>query len=455
MQRHAIILAAGKGTRMKSKRLKVLHHLLGKSMIQHVIDNVKAAEIDDVVTIVGHGADALKAAVGTQSAYAYQAEQLGTAHAVKMAAEHLNGKRGTTLVICGDTPLVTPETLSAFIAHHESTGAQATVLSATVQQPFGYGRIVRDIEGALARIVEEKDATEAERSITEISSGIFAFDNEVLFDLLENVDNDNAQGEYYLPDVIKLVLDRGALAEVYCTEDTSEITGINDRVMLSEATRILQQRINVRHMNAGVTLMDPATTYIEPEVVIGMDTIIEAGVKLSGKTTIGEDVIIGQYSEVTDSEIGDGAHIKHAVVDQAKVGVATTVGPFAQLRPGSDLGKEVKIGNFVEVKKAVLRDGAKVSHLSYIGDADIGERTNIGCGSITVNYDGMNKFKTVVGKDAFIGCNANLVAPVTVGDRVLVAAGSTITDDVPDDSLALARARQTTKADYMKHNESK
>lgn len=452
MQRYAVVLAAGKGTRMKSKLYKVLHKVAGKSMIEHVVDSVKQAGTDEIVTIVGHGAESVKETLGSQSSYSFQEEQLGTAHAVKMAADELKGKEGTTLVVCGDTPLITPETLKALADYHEAQQAGVTVLSATADNPFGYGRIVRDQDGRLAKIVEQKDATEAEREIDEISTGIFAFDNVLLFELLEKVKNDNAQGEYYLPDVITLALEAGKIADAYRTDDFDEIMGVNDRVALSKAEAAYRERVNEYHMRNGVTLIDPASTYIEADVQIGMDTIIEPGVHLGKGTVIGEDTVIGQYSDVNNSTIGNRTTIKQSVVNDATVGDDTTVGPFAQLRPNAHLGNEVKVGNFVEVKKAELKDGAKVSHLSYIGDAEIGERTNVGCGSITVNYDGKNKFKTIIGKDSFIGCNTNLVAPVTVGDGVLIAAGSTITYDIPNDSLALARARQTTKPGYLNKN---
>ena len=450
MQRNAIILAAGKGTRMKSKKYKVLHEVAGKPMVEHVLTNVKKAGVNQIVTIVGHGAEQVKDTLGNQSLYSYQNEQLGTAHAVKMAEEHLHTQEGTTLVVCGDTPLITSETLQRLIAHHEETQAHVTVLSATAQTPFGYGRIVRDQNHYLNSIVEEKDATNAQKDINEISSGIFAFDNKTLFEKLKQVKNDNAQGEYYLPDVVTLILEDNGKAEVYHTDDFDEIMGVNDRIMLSHAEKALQHRINHHHMRNGVTIIDPNTTFIGSDVEIGMDTVIEPGVRINGKTFIGEDTHVGQYSEINNSRIGNKVNIIQSVINDSSVGDKTKVGPFAQLRPGSNLGAEVKVGNFVEVKKAELKDGAKVSHLSYIGDAEVGERTNIGCGSITVNYDGVNKFKTIIGKDAFIGCNTNLIAPVTVGDGALIAAGSTITDDIPKESLALARARQVTKEGYNK-----
>jgi len=419
-------------------------------MIEHVLNNVKQSGVNQIVTIVGHGAESVKETLGNQSLYSFQEEQLGTAHAVKMAEEHLANKEGTTIVVCGDTPLITSETLQALIRHHESKQAQVTVLTASTFNPHGYGRIVRNSDQTLERIVEEKDASEAERLINEISSGIFAFDNQVLFEKLEQVNNDSAQGEYYLPDVVSLILNDGEKADIYNTQNFEEIMGVNDRVMLSQAEKALQKRINHFHMKNGVTIIDPDTTFIGPDVEIGIDTTIEPGVRIGGYTTIGEEVLVGQFSEINNSTICSNANIKQSVVNDSVVGENTKVGPFAQLRPGSNLGAGVKVGNFVEVKKADLKDGAKVSHLSYIGDAEIGERTNIGCGSITVNYDGVNKFKTIVGKDAFIGCNTNLIAPVTVGDQSLIAAGSTITDDIPKESLALARARQVNKEGYLR-----
>ncbi|TDL95284.1 bifunctional UDP-N-acetylglucosamine diphosphorylase/glucosamine-1-phosphate N-acetyltransferase GlmU [Macrococcus carouselicus] len=450
MTRQAIILAAGKGTRMKSKLYKVLHPVAGKPMVKHVLDNIREAGVTEIVTVVGHGAEKVKGLLGNESKFSMQEEQLGTAHAVSMAKEHLAGNSGTTVVICGDTPLISKETIEGLIAHHEQSGAKATILSAKTNQPFGYGRIVRDTHGNVIKIVEEKDASLKEKFINEVSSGTFCFDNEALFEKLALVKNENAQQEYYLPDVIQLLKADDAKVEAYVTENFEETLGVNDRVNLALADKLMRHRINVQHMLNGVTMIDPDTTYIESDVQIGQDTVIEPGVSLKGRTVIGNEVIITAHSEITDSTIGDGAEIKHSVVKDSVVGECAAIGPFAQLRPGSDIGREVKIGNFVEVKKAKLHDEAKVSHLSYIGDAEIGERTNVGCGSITVNYDGQNKYKTVVGKDAFIGCNSNLVAPVTVGDGSFVAAGSTITDDVPEASLALGRARQTTKEGYYK-----
>lgn len=339
MQRHAIVLAAGKGTRMKSKKYKVLHDVAGKTMIEHVADNVKQSGIDRLVTIVGHGADSVKETLGDTSLYSFQEEQLGTAHAVKMASEHLSESQGTTLVVCGDTPLITTATLKSLVEHHENNQAHATVLSATSENPFGYGRILRDSEGRLVSIVEQKDATDAEQQINEISSGIFAFDNQVLFEKLELVKNDNAQSEYYLPDVLSLILEDHGIVEVFHTNDFEEIMGVNDRVMLSEAEKAFRKRINEQHMKNGVTIIDPATTYIGADVRIGEDTVVEPGVKLSGNSVIGEDTVIGQYTEITNSKIGSNVTIKQSVINEAIVDDYATIGPFAQLRPGADLGK--------------------------------------------------------------------------------------------------------------------
>lgn len=450
MQKYAIILAAGKGTRMKSKLYKVLHPVAGEAMVQHVIDSVKNAGVETVVTVVGHGAEKVKDTIGHASQFVHQEEQLGTAHAVKTAKDILGNNKGTTIVVCGDTPLISDETISSLLTFHENENAVATVLSAKVSNPFGYGRIIRDKSGLVSEIVEQKDATEGQVEVNEISSGIFAFDNEKLFETLEKVQNDNAQGEYYLPDVIRILKEEDEKVAAYITDDVDGIMGVNDRVQLAKAEQKMKERINLQHMINGVTIVDPATTYIGKHVVIGEDTVVEPGTRIAGKTIIGKNVAIGMNSDIKNSTIKDNATIKQSVITDSVVGEFSTVGPFAQLRPGTELGKETKIGNFVETKKAVLKDGAKVSHLSYIGDAEVGERTNIGCGSITVNYDGVNKFRTIIGDDAFIGCNSNLVAPVEVGDGSFIAAGSTITDDVPDESLALGRARQTTKQGYYK-----
>lgn len=450
MKTRAIILAAGKGTRMKSDTPKVLHKVCGKPMLGHVVDNLRASGVDDVYAVLGHKADVVQAHFRDSFKTVIQEEQLGTGHAVMQFESQLEAELGQTVVICGDTPLISDETIRGFIDHHNQTGAKATVLTATTENPHGYGRIIRNTAGTVENIVEEKDATDEERRVEEINTGTFVFDNKALFNALKLVTNDNAQGEYYLPDVLKILREQNETVEAFACENFSETIGINDRVALAQAEETLRETINLKHMKNGVTFIDPKTTYIDKDVVIGNDTIIHPNVTIGGQSKIGSNVTVSSGSEIVDSEIGNNANIRQSVIHQAVVGDGSNVGPFAQLRPESKLGQNVKIGNFVEVKKSSLADEAKVSHLSYIGDATVGENTNIGCGSITVNFDGKDKHQTVIGSDSFIGCNSNLVAPVTIGDRSFIAAGSTVTDEVPDDSLAIARTRQTTKKDYYK-----
>lgn len=447
--RYAVILAAGKGTRMKSKLYKVLHSVCGKPMVQHVVDEASKLNLEKIVTIVGHGAEKVKAQLGGQSEYAIQEEQLGTAHAVIQAKDFLSDKEGTTVVICGDTPLITAETMESLLSHHEETGAKATILTATPEDPAGYGRIVRTPEGSVEKIVEHKDASVEELKITEINTGTYCFDNKSLFATLSKVSNDNSQGEYYLPDVIEILKNSGETVSAYKTESFEETIGINDRVALSQAEALMKKRINIGHMKNGVTLIDPENTYISADAVIGQDTIIYPGTVLEGAVSIGEDSIIGPHSEIKDSSIGSRTVIRQSVVHDSSVGNDVKIGPFAHIRPESAISDDVKIGNFVEIKKSSFGLGSKASHLSYIGDAEIGADVNLGCGSITVNYDGKNKFKTKVEDGAFIGCNSNLVAPVTVGEGAYVAAGSTITEDVPGKSLSVARARQVNKENYV------
>lgn len=450
MQTRAIIVAAGVGKRMNSKKPKVLHEVCGIPMITRVINNVKAAGISDIHVVSSSGHDAVTEILPDDVKVAVQKEQRGTAHAVSSAAPELSGSEGSTLIIFGDTPLISPETISNLIADHNETGLKATVLSAYAHNPKNYGRVIRKENGTVKEILEETEITEEQQIIKEVSAGAAVFNNRELFKVLDKISNDNPDEEYYLSDAIGLLSSKGARVGVFVTADNDEIINVDNRIMLARASELLRKRINEKHLEQGVTIIDPANTYIDESVRIGMDTIIYPNTVIKGDTVIGENVIISANCEISDSMIGDNTEIKHSVVTDAEVGSGTTVGPYAQLRPGAKLGSAVKIGNFVEVKKSELKDGAKVSHLSYIGDAEIGERANIGCGAITVNYDGVNKFKTTVGADAFIGCNTNLVAPVTVGNRSITAAGSTITDDVPADSLAIARNKQTTKEGYYK-----
>ncbi len=450
-KRFAVVLAAGQGTRMKSKLYKVLHPVCGKPMVEHVVDEALKLSLSKLVTIVGHGAEEVKKQLGDKSEYALQAEQLGTAHAVKQAQPFLADEKGVTIVICGDTPLLTAESMEEMLKEHTQREAKATILTAVAEDPTGYGRIIRSQNGAVQKIVEHKDASEEERLVTEINTGTYCFDNEALFRAIDQVSNDNAQGEYYLPDVIEILKNEGETVAAYQTGNFQETLGVNDRVALSQAEQFMKERINKRHMQNGVTLIDPMNTYISPDAVIGSDTVIYPGTVIKGEVLIGEDTIIGPHTEIMNSSIGSRTVIKQSVVNHSKVGNDVNIGPFAHIRPDSVIGNEVKIGNFVEIKKTQFGDRSKASHLSYVGDAEVGTDVNLGCGSITVNYDGKNKYLTKIEDGAFIGCNSNLVAPVTVGEGAYVAAGSTVTEDVPGKALAIARARQVNKDDYVKN----
>ncbi|MBA2876704.1 bifunctional UDP-N-acetylglucosamine diphosphorylase/glucosamine-1-phosphate N-acetyltransferase GlmU [Thermaerobacillus caldiproteolyticus] len=449
VKRYAVILAAGQGTRMKSKQYKVLHPVCGKPMVQHVVDQVLQLGLEKLVTVVGFGAEQVKAQIGDKSEFAFQQEQLGTAHAVMQASHYLQDEDGVTLVVCGDTPLITAETMKALLEHHLATNAKATILTAVTEDPTGYGRIIRNRDGHVEKIVEHKDATEEERAIKEINTGTYCFDNKSLFEALRNVSNNNVQGEYYLTDVIEILKTKGEIVSAYQAHSFEETIGVNDRIALSRAEKIMRERINRKHMINGVTIIDPEHTYISLEAEIGRDTVIYPGTIIEGKTVIGEDCIIGPHSEIKNCSVGNGTTIRHSVAHDSEIGNDVTIGPFAHIRPSSKISDKVRIGNFVEIKKSTFGKGSKASHLSYIGDAEVGANVNLGCGSITVNYDGKNKYMTKIEDGAFIGCNANLIAPVTIGKGAYVAAGSTITDDVPGNALSIARARQVNKENYV------
>lgn len=448
--RYAIILAAGKGTRMKSKLYKVLHPVCGKPMVEHIINRVTETQPDEVITIVGHGAEMVKEQLGDRSEYALQAEQLGTGHAVLQAEPFLKGKKGTTLVISGDTPLLTSETLNNLFEYHQGKNASATILTAHAEDPTGYGRIIRDHVGIVEKIVEQKDASLEEARIQEINTGTYCFDNELLFDALSKLDTDNAQGEYYLTDIIEILKSEGKNVAAYMTKDFEESLGVNDRIALAKANQIMRQRINTQHMVNGVSFIDPAATYIDDGIVIGAETIIEPGVYLKGKTIIGENCLITSNSQIVDSTIEDDVTIKTSVIEESIVRKGADVGPYAHLRPLADIGEKAHVGNFVEIKKAEIGEGTKVGHLTYVGDATLGKEINVGCGVVFVNYDGKNKHHTTVGDNSFIGSASNLIAPVTIGEGAFIAAGSTINQDIPADAMGIARARQVNKEDYAK-----
>ncbi|MFV0314536.1 MAG: bifunctional UDP-N-acetylglucosamine diphosphorylase/glucosamine-1-phosphate N-acetyltransferase GlmU [Anaerotignum sp.] len=438
----AVILAAGEGTRMKSKLPKVLHEVLNKTMIDYVIDTAKGCGAEEVCVVVGHKAEEVKASIKKDGvSFALQSQQKGTGHAVMMAGDFVEADKDI-LILYGDTPLIQGDTLEKLVAKHRNEDFGATVISASVENPDGYGRIIRDENGNFIKIVEHKDATDAERLVKEINTGIYIFKGVDLKNSLGKLDNNNMQGEYYLPDCLALILNAGGKVGAVVAEDDREFFGVNSRVQLAEATKIMKETINRRHMENGVTLVDPENTYIGVDVKIGMDTIILPGCVLEGDTEIGEDCKIGPNSRISDMRLGNGVVFQTSTGMQSVIGNDTTVGPFAYIRPNSTIGDHVKVGDFVEIKNSNIGNGTKIPHLSYIGDTDAGEKVNFGCGSIMVNYDGKKKHRTVVEDHVFVGCNVNLVAPVTIKAGSYLAAGSTITKDVPEDVLAVARARQ-------------
>ena len=443
-----VVLAAGKGTRMKSGLIKVLHPAAGLPMIAWPVAAARDAGSDTIVLVIGHQASAVQGAFrgAADIRCAMQEEQLGTGHAVACALEVLTGFRGTILILCGDTPLLRAETLKNMLTFHRENGAAITVLTALMDDPYGYGRVVRDAAGQVSRIVEQKDADPAEQEIREINSGIYCMDSDFLYSNINGIGNDNAQGEYYLTDLLAIAVRKGLVCLALPTADADEIMGVNDRVQLAEAGRILRRRINRAHMLNGVTFIDPESTYIDHGVTIGADSTIHPGCQIGGGTIIGCGCEIEQCVTISGCRIGDDCHIKAAsVLEDSELGEDVAVGPMAHLRPGTVLANKVKIGNFVETKKIVMGAGSKASHLTYLGDAEIGSNVNIGCGTITCNYDGVKKHRTIIGDDVFIGSDVQLVAPVSVGRNSLVAAGTTVTIDVPPDSLALSRTPQVNK----------
>ena len=448
--KNAIILAAGKGTRMKSKLYKVLHQVAGKAMVDHVLTQLEANHMDNIVTVVGFGAENVEQALGERTKYAVQKQQLGTGHAVMQAADLLSDLGGQTLVISGDTPLFKATTLQKLVDYHTAKKASATVLTSIAPDPTGYGRLVRNDIGIVEKVVEQKDATPEEQAIDEINTGVYCFDNKTLFDALKLLSNDNAQGEYYLTDVIGILKKRGDIVAAYRMADFDESMGVNDRIALAKANEIMRNRINTHWMEEGVTLLDPKTTYIDSDVKIGSDTVIEGGVTIKGNTVIGTDCYISAHSDIINSIIHDEVKITSSTLEDSEMHTGSDIGPYSHLRPASEIGENVHIGNFVEVKKSFIDKGTKVGHLTYVGDATLGKNINIGCGVVFINYDGTSKHHTNIGDHAFIGSNSNLIAPVNIAEDSFVAAGSTITDDTNKFDMAIARARQTNKPDYAK-----
>jgi len=448
MNASAIVLAAGAGTRMKSKQPKVLHDILGKPLIRWVVDAALDAGVQNIVTVLGFGREAVEPLVLPDSAVVIQPRQKGTADAVASCRDACAGIRGSLLVLSGDCPLITPAALVSLAAAREEYDAGVAVLTMEVADPCGYGRIVRDAAGSVEAIVEQKDCSVDQAAISECNSGFYCFDADLLFSVLCAVSDDNAQGEFYLTDVIEIAREKGRAVVGLRAEDPSECMGINTRVQLAEATRIMQQRINRRHMLAGVGMVDPSTVWIGPDVRISSDVQILPMTMLSGMTEIGEDSIIGPNTRLTDTVVGRGCLIDETVAVEARIDDECTCGPRAYLRPGAHLCAGAKAGTHVEIKKSTIGPGSKVPHLSYIGDATLGSNVNIGAGSITCNYDGLNKWPTVIGDNAFIGSDTMMVAPVSIGADTVIGAGSVITDDVPARALALGRARQVVKPQW-------
>ncbi|WP_440252971.1 bifunctional UDP-N-acetylglucosamine diphosphorylase/glucosamine-1-phosphate N-acetyltransferase GlmU [Dialister succinatiphilus] len=449
----ALILAAGQGTRMKSALPKVLHRVCGVPMVEQVIRVVRQAGFAKCVVITGFKEELVRKDLSGQHVdFVHQAEQLGTGHAVMQGAPLLTDREGYVLVICGDTPLLRSETIAFLAETCRKENASAAVLTAILTDPFGYGRVLRDEKGQMTSIVEQKDGTPEQLAVHEINTGTYVFKAGPLLDALKKIDNKNAQGEYYLTDVFEIMIREGQKVIPVAAEDADETMGVNSRVQLAAADRVLRLRKAEELMSRGVSIINPENTYVEQDVEVGQDTILYPGTILQGKTVIGKDCIIGPDTQLTDVTVGEGTHLNRVYAHECTIGNFDEIGPFVHLRPNTVLHDHIKIGNFVEVKNSTVDDGTKLPHLIYCGDSDLGRNVNFGCGTVTVNFDGKTKHRCRVDDHAFIGCNTNLVAPVHIGERAFTAAGSTITKDVPAKALSVARARQTNIEDWVKED---
>jgi bifunctional UDP-N-acetylglucosamine pyrophosphorylase/glucosamine-1-phosphate N-acetyltransferase len=452
----AIVMAAGKGTRMKSERPKAITPLLGQPLSSYVLRALEEAGVAPIIVVVGHGADEVQRALGDHYLYALQAEQLGTGHAIMQALPHLPPEATHVLIAAGDSPLVTPEVFRALHETAQQTDAACVLATAILDDPTGYGRILRDADGNVVGIVEEKDATPDQKAIREVCTSFYCFRADALHNALPRLSNQNAQGEYYLTDTIGILAAMGARVVAWQSPDPSLLLGVNTRWELAQVGHALRMRLLKQLCLEGVTIIDPATTYIEPTVRVGRDTVIEPNTHLRGDTTIGANCTLGPDLYLQDCTVGDGCHLFRSHIVQARIHADVSVGPFAHIRPGTVLHAGVRVGDFVEIKNVEVGEGTKVLHLTYLGDATIGKRTNIGAGTITCNYDGERKHRTVIGDGVFVGSHATLIAPLTIGDGAYIAAGSPITDDVPPESLAIARSYQTVKEGWVrKRRESK
>lgn len=446
----AVIMAAGKGTRMKSKLPKVMHRVAGKPMIEHVLDLAAENNIEQSFIILGHGREKIEEFIAGRAKIVLQTEQLGTGHAIMQAIPYLEGI-DNIVVLSGDQPLIRPETLAELIRIHTDFNGAATVLTAQLENPFGYGRVIKEKDN-LVKIVEEKDAAEEERAIKEINTGTYCFNVSKLKEALKQITPQNAQGEYYLTGVFDLFLAQGDKIAAYCTEDANEALGINSRMQLAEAEQVIRERILNYWMGEGVTIIDPKSTFIGSEVQLSRDVVLEPYTILKGKTQIAEDVVLGPQTTLENCVCGAGCEVTHTVAKDAVIGPQCVVGPFAYLRPGTVLEAKVKVGDFVEIKNSQIGEGSKVPHLSYVGDSQVGKSVNIGAGTITCNYDGVKKYKTIIGDNVFIGSNTNLVAPVEIGEGAITGAGSTITKNVPAHALAVERSTQKMKENWVRNN---
>ncbi len=444
-----VILAAGQGTRMKSKLPKVLQCINDKYLLSHVIDTVSDIGSEKTIVVVGHQADLVKEKISESYDvdFVLQEQQLGTANAVSMANDYFDDS--DILVLCGDTPLLQADTLGKFLENHRSSKNAASGISIVLSNPTGYGRIKRS-NNSFEKIVEQKDCSSSELEITEVNTGVYCFNGLKLKEVLTKIKSNNAQNELYLTDALEILKNEGEKVEVYVSENPNEFIGINDKVQLNEAESIFQKIINERHMRNGVIIKDINTAYISKNAKIGQDTVILPNTIIKGNTIIGEDCKIGPNSILDNMTIGDNVTIDNSKCVDSKIGNFTTVGPFSYVRPKCDIGEHAKIGDFVEVKNSIIGDNTKASHLTYIGDSELGKNINLGCGTITVNYDGKNKFKTIIKDNAFIGCNSNLVAPVTINENAFVAAGTTVTKEVPANSLVIARSKEMVKENWKK-----
>ena len=448
MKLKALILAAGKGTRMKSDLPKVIHKVNGIPMVKKILNELEKLETEENILILGHKKEEVLKELGDVK-YVVQEEQLGTGHAIMQAYELLKDYDGDVMILCGDTPLLRYETLKEMYEAHKKSGVATTILTSIYDNPFGYGRIVKEGDKVKA-IVEEKEADEETKKIKEVNAGVYCCNAKELFEALKKVTNNNEKGEFYLTDIVGIQVGEGKTVASFVLSDNEEILGVNSKVELAQASKVLRERKNISLMEEGVILIDPAATYIEETVKIGKDTVIYPTVTLQGNTVIGENCEIIGCTRIIDSTLGNNIRIESSVIEESIVDDKVTMGPFAHLRPKSHLKEKVHIGNFVEVKKSTLEYGVKAGHLTYLGNATVGKDTNIGAGTITCNYDGVNKFDTVIGENVFIGSDTMLVAPVTIGDKAITGAGSVITKDVAPKALAVERNKQIIKFEWRK-----